>query len=1147
MTCQIDYLCEVPTDSARRKALDTLPPTLDATYARILRRVQESNHDVQVMVQRSLRWIAHARRPLHVTELCEAISIDPGDTFINREGIPAVEEILRCCSSLVRKSADGYSLEFAHFTVEEYLQKLDPLANNEFGAYHIKDQPCQIELAEVCLTYLNLDDFRQVDITDKEAWTRRMEDYALRSYAVEEWQHHAGEKMANETVFRLIQQLFSPSKSGNFMTWAQDYSLILDQKGFRMDFKMGDFDRRDIDISTFDAVNFRLATTGPLHFAALLAMPALCTWLLDEKCDVNQKSPCGTPLQCTIFGVLALDGQLIEMRLKFFGVRPEKSSIATLKILLERGADPNCYYDDGQAKQSLLGNVAYLRWKYACFELLRHGAVVREDARSHFENWIGSAEDYTASKFTEEYGCKDIGEVGYSSTQERTLASEAFANISSSNSRTQVRKLEYGAIINHFRLAAKFGQLDDLTEMLLDSSLDINAAEIGNGRTALHYAAENGHSNIVASLLAHGADSNMVDNDGRTPISLATKASRPDCFLSLLQRGFNISAEDFKGYTMIHHAAKNGNITALLALKEHLDLSATSQCSKAVMGPITPLYVEPEIVEEPGLLTGQNFLEALSQKSADGRTPLHVAVEEGSLDVLRFLLDSNCDPKALMRDGSTALHCIAEYGDPKESHLDVLNVLLELQVDPCQVRCDGAAPLHVIIQNLCHERHYRSTSLLILETFARQEGTLRKVNTEGLTALHLLIRTFFGFLDNYDDVSEEEEFWEIDSARWELLLTPLLDAGADLQAVDPQNRSALYRLLSTFTATTTALGQDTLSQMISIAIDHVDKDESNIKILTEPALLVMAIRYGKSGLVRKLLDMSPQVDLKAATIPSMTPIQAACKYGCNRKNLLRLLDLSKARSDPAGLGSELLRLACQSNKKGASNSVLVLLEAGFDPSNRSSKGENALMLAAQAGNVDIVKLLISHEVDPSISDAKGCNVAHYALDRGHVHVAYALRHCKLNWGAKGEMSIYGQTLQDVTALHLVAKHVDSTLLEYLVDQKLIDIDCVTKEGVTPLFIAVWSSLPRNVAVLLSKQANAAVISTLCGESPFHLATRLGNRDIVFEFLRYGCDASIPDDCGLDCEMIALKHGHKDMAKMIADFVQEQGMCRSHTH
>ena len=205
------------------------------------------------------------------------------------------------------------------------------------------------------------------------------------------------------------------------------------------------------------------------------------------------------------------------------------------------------------------------------------------------------------------------------------------------------------------------------------------------------------------------------------------------------------------------------------------------------------------------------------------------------------------------------------------------------------------------------------------------------------------------------------------------------------------------------------------------------------------------------------------------------------------------------------------------------------------------------MLAARAGNVDIVKLLIGHGVDTCVSDSQGCNAAHYALKGGHEEVVYALRHCKLDWDANGKMSIQEEMLQDVTALHLAAEQEDSILLEYLIDEKLVcDIDCVTQSGETPLYIAVWSTRPRNVDVLLSNGANANVIVDKDGESPLHMAARFGDQETVSGFLRHGCDVTIPNGDGLDCQLIALKYGFKDLAQIFAESAQKQGMCKFHT-
>ena len=68
--------------------------------------------------------------------------------------------------------------------------------------------------------------------------------------------------------------------------------------------------------------------------------------------------------------------------------------------------------------------------------------------------------------------------------------------------------------------------------------------------------------------------------------------------------------------------------------------------------------------------------------------------------------------------------------------------------------------------------------------------------------------------------------------------------------------------------------------MLSVVIDHAGKDESLMKMIISPAVVVTAIVFGQAELIQKLLDRSPEVDLKAATLPAMTPMEAACRYRC---------------------------------------------------------------------------------------------------------------------------------------------------------------------------------------------------------------------------------------------------------------------------
>jgi len=155
----MDYLCELPTDAARRKALESLPPDLNKTYERILERVNQRDETVQRLVQRTLQWIVCSYGILSTAELCEAIAVEEGDEYLDKESICGEDEILLHCSSLLRRSARTDCLELAHFTVKEFLYGIDPNPNCALGAYSIQDADVRRRLARTCLTYLNLQDF----------------------------------------------------------------------------------------------------------------------------------------------------------------------------------------------------------------------------------------------------------------------------------------------------------------------------------------------------------------------------------------------------------------------------------------------------------------------------------------------------------------------------------------------------------------------------------------------------------------------------------------------------------------------------------------------------------------------------------------------------------------------------------------------------------------------------------------------------------------------------------------------------------------------------------------------------------------------------------------------------------------------------
>ncbi|KAH9012828.1 hypothetical protein EDB83DRAFT_2189553, partial [Lactarius deliciosus] len=153
--CQLEVLRHCfPTNL--RRILDELPKSLDETYKRILKEINNANRE---HAYRLLQCLAVASRPLRVEELAEVLAFD-----LSPRGIPKLisdwrwedqeEAVLSACSSLVSIIVDNGSrvVQFSHFSVKEFLIS-DRLASciEDVSRFHIPIEPSHMVLAQACL------------------------------------------------------------------------------------------------------------------------------------------------------------------------------------------------------------------------------------------------------------------------------------------------------------------------------------------------------------------------------------------------------------------------------------------------------------------------------------------------------------------------------------------------------------------------------------------------------------------------------------------------------------------------------------------------------------------------------------------------------------------------------------------------------------------------------------------------------------------------------------------------------------------------------------------------------------------------------------------------------------------------------------
>ena len=296
--CQLDLLSRLRTPGAVRKALVSLPPTLDKTYEEILSRID--GEEDRALTRQILEILAFAFQPFSLSDVCEILQITPGvPTLDESRCLTHPNDILSICGSLLNHNKESNIVTLAHHSVKSYL--LSPL-RGPVAYFKLSEQEGHRSMALYCLTYLSFDTFSFSRDDPRYPFSTLFPNSAFLSYTTQYWPLHtkAAEPL-DETLWSALKSFLLSGKSGrkNFVNWV--HHLI--------------------------PGNRNADSTPPLYYAASFGLTTVVEYLLDMGADAEAP---GGRAGATPINIAAYRG-----------------NTDVVELLLERGADPSVPDGDG--------------------------------------------------------------------------------------------------------------------------------------------------------------------------------------------------------------------------------------------------------------------------------------------------------------------------------------------------------------------------------------------------------------------------------------------------------------------------------------------------------------------------------------------------------------------------------------------------------------------------------------------------------------------------------------------------------------------------------------------------------------------------------------------------------------------------------
>ena len=1095
-----------------RTFLKYLPTSLPDIYNRCF---LENLVDRPRWVRDTLYWITHAYRPLRLDELAVALAIkyDTEGICVMEDEIPSdlARDLIRAFGGFVR--IQNNQVRLFHESAKEYLCEV--LKDWEPKGKDSAFWPSHFRIAECCLDYLLTIEWADVmsDVDEIDDKISPEGTSGLLFYAAEYWHVHYRGFSATCPPNDLLKKAI---KIINKDEWIRVWSHLQ-----RYEFSVASENNNPLllaaGLGLNDIVNYMLQThqcsdedhSRVLDLAAARGDTKFISQLLEKGFESENALSSASRK-----GHSEIVSQLLD---KYAGVGTTDETGSTalhiacqsghdhiVNSLISRGSD----IDASDASQytplhlaSEYGHITVMK------TLLHKGAYAWPKARE------GSTPLHLATRYVQ---------------------LKAMALLLDSDTHAHVDDIDLvGKAAIH--IAASSGLKNSLA-LLLDRHARIDIAD-DKGNTALHLAVEVGHLHSAQLLLKAGADHTAVNSTGETPLHLAAATGIRDVVSYLLGKKASVVEENSKRRTPLHLAAFNGHTKVAEQLIEvqskiiagknqETEEWSTRKClDKMDMDDATPLHLAAasghqgviKLLIKAGAslnISDKNGFTPLAYAVREGKIeivrilvdakadadfwgtshpPLHVASEQGGVEIMSFLLENGANPYTTDVSGNTPLHLAARAGNrdaiqvlldagvdcdwpngdsatplllaAEKGHFDIMAMLCEAGAMPTVCDESDSTPLHKAAMN----GHLEAVNLLI-----EKEGDVLANDYRSQVPLHLAAQNGKAEIverllnqkkrsAQVKAINEEEEtaLHLASRNKHKKVLSILLDAGAELNAVS-KNGTALSWALS-------------------------NGDSESARLLLEKGANVTVGKRGQTGMhlvanccelemTKLVFEKGGKIYLDTLDDEGNPPLHSAiCAQ--DLASAKYLLDRGASANVPESF-SAIYTAAF----RGEVEMVQEFLKRGIDYRARDSQDWTALHAAYDSP--EIVRLLLAAGADVNSVDSKGLTTLHMAAHMEEVETVRLLVENNANLSMADE--------KGNTALH---EAVDDPEIVQLLLNKEVQLELENNEGETPLHVAIRRRQTESAEKLLQKGAYPFK-PDMNGSTVLHDACRWGWLGIV---------------------------------------------------